>query len=295
MAVIQERVALSVDKILFATDFSASSEKAIAYARALARRFGSVLQLSHVFDPSVVSTYEGAIVGFTVEERRRASIEDLERLRDSFGDTGVRTRAMVAEGHHPAKAILRLAKEQHADMIVLGTASKTGMTRVLLGSTAEYVIRNAECPVLTVGPNAARPAADPLVFERMVYCTDFSPEAAKAASVALSLAEECGAKLHVCYVEDLELTDGVRRKMLDKGFKEALERLIPESAHEWCTPECTVERGGAAEGILALAKRVNADLIVLGARKASFWLDHMAHGLTPSVLAGAKCPVLTVS
>ena len=183
MAVMQEHIALSVDRILFATDFSASSEKAIAYAKALARRFGSVLQLSHVFDPSVVSTYEGAIVGFTVEERRRGSIEDLERLRDSFDDSGIRTRAMVAEGHHPAKAILRLAKEQHADMIVVGTASKAGMMRVLLGSTAEYVIRHADCPVLTVGPNAASPSADPLVFNRIVYCTDFSPEAARVSIV----------------------------------------------------------------------------------------------------------------
>lgn len=295
MAVIQEPVTLSLEKILFATDFSLSSAKAEAYARALTRRFGAELQLSHIFDPSVVSSYEGAIIGFTVEERRRASIEDLERLRDSFDGSGLKTRARVAEGHHPGKAILNLVQEHQADMIVLGTESKTGLERILLGSTAEYVIRHADCPVLTVGPNAAGPSADPLVFNRIVFCTDFSPESAKAATLAFSIAEDSGAKLHVCYVEDFDLTDPARRKMLDKGFKDALEKLIPESTYDWCTPECTVERGESAVAILGLAKRVNAELIVLGARKASFWLDHMSHGLTPSVLAEAECPVLTVS
>jgi nucleotide-binding universal stress UspA family protein len=55
-----------------------------------------------------------------------------------------------------------------------------------------------------------------------------------------------------------------------------------------------VEHGNAAESILELANRVHADLIVLGARNASFWLTHVEHGLTPDLLAEAKCPVMTV-
>jgi nucleotide-binding universal stress UspA family protein len=74
----------------------------------------------------------------------------------------------------------------------------------------------------------------------------------------------------------------------------SLKALIPESAHDWCDPECVVEYGQSSEAILALAKRVNADLIVLGARKASFWVEYVRTGLTPALLATATCPVLTV-
>jgi len=73
-----------------------------------------------------------------------------------------------------------------------------------------------------------------------------------------------------------------------------LKALVPEKAHCWCDPECVVEHGKASEAILALAKRVDADLIVLGARKASFWVEFVRTGLTPALLAEATCPVLTV-
>jgi nucleotide-binding universal stress UspA family protein len=74
----------------------------------------------------------------------------------------------------------------------------------------------------------------------------------------------------------------------------SLKKLIPRSAYDRCTPECIVEHGRAAETILQLAGRVNADLIVLGARKSSFWITYVKPGLTTSLLAEAKCPVLTV-
>jgi len=84
------------------------------------------------------------------------------------------------------------------------------------------------------------------------------------------------------------------RKQLDSRFKAALKRMIPESSYEWCSPQTVVEHGEASKAILELAGRVKADLIVLGARNASFWLTHVEHGLTPDLLAEATCPVMTV-
>ena len=92
MPLIEERVSVSVKKILLATDFSSVSEKAAAYARALARRFSSTVEVAHVFDPSVVTSYEEAIVGLPVNERRRTVNEDLERLRDDLSDSGINAR-----------------------------------------------------------------------------------------------------------------------------------------------------------------------------------------------------------
>ncbi len=182
---------ISVQRILLATDFSTASEKAALYARALAQRFSSLVELAHVFDPSRVATYEDAVLGLPVGERRQSSRDRLEQLRNQFVSS-VETRTVSLEGHQPISELLRVAKEQQIDLIVAGTASKQGVERLLLGSTAEQLIRNATCPVLTVGPYTASIGELPLAFQAVIYATDPTPRAAKAALFAVSFAEDSG-------------------------------------------------------------------------------------------------------
>jgi nucleotide-binding universal stress UspA family protein len=188
--------------------------------------------------------------------------------------------------------LLKVAEEHETDLIVAGTHSKWGLERLVLGSTAEELIRNSACPVLTVGPHAKLPPDGPLVFRTIVYATDFSGQAAKAAVFALSFAQDSGAHIYLCHISRTE--PGMERVALDARFKTALNRMIPESVFEWCTPETVVRHGDPARAILEHAAKVNADLIVLGARNSSFWLTHIEHGLTPDLLAEATCPVMTV-
>jgi nucleotide-binding universal stress UspA family protein len=293
MPVIADRVLVSVNNILFATDFSEASKKAAAYAKALALNFRSKVDVVHVFDPSVVTSYVEAVVGLPVKERRQIYDKEVEQARKEFADAGLTAQASSPEAHRPWAAILQFAREHGTDMIVAGTHSKWGVERMVTGSTAEELIRSATCPVLTVGPNAKDPAPGPLVFRSIVYATDFSPEAAKAAAYALSFAQDSGAHLYLCYVIDPHVSPEPC-EFLDAPFKAALKQLIPESSYDWCSPEVVVEHGDAGPAILELSERVNADLIVLGARNASFWLTHMEHGLTPDLLAEASCPVMTV-
>ena len=288
-----QRVSVSVKNILLASDFSSASDTAASYARGLALNFRSRVEIAHVFDPSVVTGYMEAILGLPVKERQHISNESLERLEREFTAAGVEAQTSLPEGHRPHVALLNLAREHDTDLIVAGTHSKRGLERLMVGSTAEELIRNSPCPVLTVGPHAKHPEAGPLVFRTIVYATDFSAEAAKAAVFALSFAQDSGARIYFCYVAGAEATPE-QRKALDAPFKAALAKMIPESTYEWCSPETVVEHGDAAEGILKLADRVHADLIVLGARNASFWLTHIEHGLTPDLLAEATCPVMTV-
>lgn len=288
-----QRVSVSVKNILLASDFSSASDTAASYAKGLALNFRSSVEIAHVFDPSVVTGYMEAVLGLPVKERQHISNESLERLEREFAAAGVEARTSLPEGHRPHVALLNLAREHDTDLIVAGTHSKGGLERLLVGSTAEELIRNSPCPVLTVGPHAKQPEAGPLVFRTIVYATDFSAEAAKAAVFALSFAQDSGARIYFCYVAGAEAT-AEQRKALDAPFKAALAKMIPESTYEWCSPEAVVEHGDAAEGILKLADRVHADLIVLGARNASFWLTHIEHGLTPDLLAEATCPVMTV-
>ncbi len=288
-----QRVSVSVKNILLATDFSPVSEKAASYAKALALNFRSAVDIEHVFEPSLVLSSLEAALGKPVKQRRRDCTQGLERLEKDFAAAGVEARSSLLKGHKPHMALLKAAKQQDTDLIVAGTHSRSGLERLVLGSVAEQLIRKAACPVLTVGPHAKHPGDGPLVFRTMVYATDFSPKAAKAAVYALSFAQDSGAHLYFCYVARAK-AEPQERKLLDFSFKAALKRMIPESTYEWCSPETVVEHGEASKAILELAGRVGADLIVLGARNASFWLTHVEHGLTPDLLAESTCPVMTV-
>src|ERR1700758_977386 len=88
----EERVSVSVKTIMLATDFSTCSDKAASYARALARRFSSTVEIAHVFDPSVVTPYPEAIIGLPAKERRQISNQNLLHLRDDFAVSGINTK-----------------------------------------------------------------------------------------------------------------------------------------------------------------------------------------------------------
>jgi nucleotide-binding universal stress UspA family protein len=294
MPVIGGRVSVSVGMILLATDFSSASEKAASYAKAIARRFSSTVELAHVFDPCSITMYDEESSGLPIDQRRKINNESLQRLRDDFASSGIETWTVFSEGPRVATELLRIAKEQAVDLIVTGTRSKSGAERLMLGSTAEEMIRNAECIVLTVGPKAKAVEDTPLTFRNIVYATDFTSSARKAAIYALSFAEDSGAHLYLCHVIGPQEPTAAGQEFSDGAFQRALKNMIPESAYDWCDPECVVEHGYAGEAILKLAERVQADLIVLGTRKASFLLSHIERGLTPELLAQATCPVMTI-
>ena len=208
-------------------------------------------------------------------------------LRRRYG-----SRPLLCEGIDPAAEILQAAQDRSIDLMVIGTRGHKGLARLVLGSTAEELIHQAKCPILTIGP-AVPPPKQPVNFQRIVYATDFSPEAAKACVFALSFAQDFGAHLYLCHVMP-EDNDQMNDQELNDRFKSALAQLIPDVAREWCEPECVLEHGVATDGILLLAQRVKADLIVLGTRKTSHWFDNFKTGVAFQVISSSTCPVLTI-
>src|ERR1700733_1246261 len=108
MPVIQDRVTVSVETIMLATDFSPAAEKAASFAKALARRFASTVEIAHIFNPSTVDSYEEAIVSMPVDERRQNNQDRLEAIQYDFLDAGIKVRSVSREGHRPAHDILEL-------------------------------------------------------------------------------------------------------------------------------------------------------------------------------------------
>jgi len=133
--------------IIHPTDFSASSANAFRYACALARDCEARLVVVHALEPAVPMVGEAGLVPYEIEELRIAANQQLHGL--SASDPNVRLERVLRDGPAPG-TILEVADEFGADLIVMGTHGRTGLSRMLMGSVAEMVMRRARCPVLTV-------------------------------------------------------------------------------------------------------------------------------------------------
>ncbi len=142
---------LCIQNILVPTDFSAASLKAIDYAAALAREFDGRIMLLHVVEPVVVapefSAYALLVDDEEVEAGALAHLKRIVAERDI--EPHVLDRTVVRLGT-PFHEITRAAEMLKADVIVIATHGHTGLKHVLLGSTAERVVRHARCPVFVV-------------------------------------------------------------------------------------------------------------------------------------------------
>ena len=142
-----------VKRIVYATDFSGQAAAAERQAIELAKALGAELVLAHVGTDAMLWR-EGIYtpeVRALVEGQRKWAADALAARAAALAGDGVTARAVVKVGV-AWEEIVRLAAEEHADMIVMGTQGRTGLDRLLLGSVAERVIRQAPCPVLTVRP-----------------------------------------------------------------------------------------------------------------------------------------------
>ena len=143
----------AIRTILLATDFSDASEAALGYAKSLAEAFGASLHVLHVLEDLAAhawttEVYVAALPGVH-EEMERQARERIEALLTPEERERYRASLVLRSGS-PFVEIVRYAREEHADLIVLGTHGRGAIAHMLLGSVAERVVRKAHCPVLTV-------------------------------------------------------------------------------------------------------------------------------------------------
>ena len=139
-------------KILLCTDFSDNSEPARRLATSYADSFGATLVLFHVIDPGVsrYPRFEDLVpLEETLKALGQSCDRELKAMREEIEKVLPQVRANSVSGV-PAKEIVSFAKEEGIDLIMMGTHGWTGLSRLVLGSTAENVVRTATCPVLIV-------------------------------------------------------------------------------------------------------------------------------------------------
>ncbi len=299
-------LATTVKNILFATDFSATSEAALPYATSICRHFGSTLHAVHVLSDANVLMMTGGVdyvgIGTIYEDAHTDAKEKLDQMVARSGD--LPSRIYIRHGQVWAN-LAGIVEENNVGMIVVGTHGRTGLGKLLLGSVAEDILRHAPCPVLTVGPKVTGRAKLPasrdrdlapaeLEVHQVVYATDFGPGSEAHAALAAALAEEFRARLTLIHVIENYRELHSRPGPIEKGLRR-LRELIPESAGLYHAPETLLEFGDPAERILRDAADRDADLLVLGAHpRARTGATHLPWSTAHQVIANATCPVLTV-
>ena len=144
---------LSIKTVLVPTDFSDASETALTYGRAMAEAFGASLHLVHVMEDLLAHAWAAEVYVASApnlrEEIERESRLRLEAMLPEAERERLQARVALLSGN-PFIEIVRYAKANDIDLIVMGTHGRGPIAHMLLGSVAEKVVRKSPCPVLTV-------------------------------------------------------------------------------------------------------------------------------------------------
>lgn len=295
--------------ILFPTDFTPHARSALKYAAALAReRSGRIVLLSvqpAAVPANLITMSEHLLAGEDAQWIRqiRAQVQDL--ITDPLLQ-GLEVEPVIVEGE-PAHEIADAVRDYDVDLVTVVTHGRRGLSRALWGSTAEEIIAEAPCPVLTLRPPQHdfvehRGSETKIRLKRILLATNLRPSSIAATHLARELAEAAQAELHATYVigdyfEQISV-------MFPEGGHSALSRMRAEVNERMQTFAgegdgdvlTHVTEGRPYAEIVRLAAQVDADLIVIGTSvHASLFGGAPALGSEiERVVRNAPCPVLCV-
>jgi nucleotide-binding universal stress UspA family protein len=305
--VAQKLPAVRLKKVLATTDFSASSQVGVRRAVALAKKLDAAIELVHVVEPVVrFAAGENILLALDDSAVIKQAEKDLAKLaqRQSKPDFAVKSTVKIGKPFHE---IAKLARDRQADLIVIATRGRTGLKRVLLGSTAERVVRHAPCPVLTVPSQTLSERANgssAFRLKKIVVPIDFSETSAQALPYAAALAGQFDAEIILLHViepllipaglgympSDIRDTDRNSEQIAKTNLHQVSEEFFGESA---CA-RIMVRTGVSHREITTAAKDLGADLIVLTTHGYT-GLKHVLLGSTAErVVRHADCPVMVV-
>lgn len=308
---------LVLRQILVPLDFSGYARQALTCAVPLARKFRAKIHLVHVVQPPTLSTWRGIPGGghylaLDMQLLMDGAKKHLLALAAQLLPADLRGKVVVREGN-PAYEVVAAAEELGVNLIVLSNTGRSGLSRVLLGSTAERIVRHAQCPVLTVRRQRSGPAVrllsqeEPsylggLPWRRILVPLDFSLTSLRALGIAVPLARHSNARLLLLHVIEpnpyptgmegavLVMSDAVITQNVKRQLPQVARRFIPKSIRA----TSLIGHGRAADVIVEKAEANDVDLIVLSTHGHT-GLDRLLMGSTAEqVVRQAKCPVFVV-
>lgn len=294
-----------IKRILFATDFSQWARRAEDYACSLACSWQASLTVLSVaeFPPGLNPDYP-VNQQYLAELLKQASSQ-LVGLKGRAERRGIVMTTKVATGI-PSEEVITAARVEDSDLIIVGTRGKTGLAHVLLGSTAERVIRGAPCPVMTVRMEVADTGDEgdlsrPVTLGRILVPVDFSDCSLDALEYAAVLAQQAKASLMLLHVLEpvsygLDFTLGhIRtREQLRESWTKRLEELASSLTVTQIPVDFRLRGGLPADSILDSAQALPCDLIVMGMHRRRGISHALSGSVAEAVLRKSLCPLLTV-
>ena len=294
-----------IEKILVPLDFSPASMEALDYAVWLAKQFRAAIHLVHVYPPDEASAPGGGHLLFQSAEAIERLNEELTGIHRKYVPT-FRPENCHVRGGRPYEEIVRLASEIDADLIVLATRGHSGLKRLLLGSTAERVVRSAPCPVLVVRKRKQRAKASRKSFSirTILVPTDFSQCSLAGTEYAAFLAKNVHATVrlfHAMYpYTNYVFVDraGVRVSGLAEAMEETarqeMDALKQMDFLRGLSVQTEVLPGHAIDEIGAAAGAPDVDLVVTSTHGRTGLKHALIGSVAEHVVRYAERPVLVV-
>jgi len=288
---VKPRVALQ--NILVATDLSSSSLASLPYALEIARHYSSTIHLCTVITPPSRNLPSVEMFPLALERARHYAETRMFKLIRSGLLKGIPHQILIREGA-VWEVLSELSQVHQVDLVVIGVHDGRRPMNLGVGPVTEQVLRWSPCPILSVGPNVSGTLWSEVQLKRILYCTDLTRASIRAASYALSFAEEYRADLILLHVVHSapRLCTGSPDDRASR-IEYLMRELVPEDADLSYPPEFVVECGVPADKILKTTAERSASLVVLGVRQqAASGTDHRWE-VSHRVASEAYCPVLT--
>ena len=268
-------------------------EKNFAFALAEAAGFGADLIIFHAYGRLDVVASEASTNGYDYATPR-AQKRRLEPLAERARNIGIKCKIVVRPGM-ASDQILSFLRERKIDRVVMGAHSPGPVGKLLVGSVAEAVLRDANVPVCIVGPNVVEGTYRNPVTRR-ILCDVSKREASKVvAHFGADLAAEYNASLILQQVIPLQERAAFIGHLAIQEIEAELPTLVPARLHRKVRIQTRVTLGDPTEELLYQGRAQQANLIVMGAHGASLFAAITRAGTVYKVLAYAHCPVITLS
>jgi nucleotide-binding universal stress UspA family protein len=284
------------DRILFPTDGSDGATRVLDHVLDIASAHGATVHLLNVADTTRDSLVR--IRGEVVDVLEQEGEDVLEDVTERAGARGVETVSTVVQGE-PYRTIVEYADEYDVDLIVMPTHGRSGLERLLLGSTTERVVRRAEVPVLTVRPDADGPLRYP--YRGVAVPTDGSEGANGALSMAADVATEAEAALYVLSVITyqslgIDVRSDIQSAMLEESAGDIVEEATAFAEAAGVEDvRGAVEYGSSVhEAVLEFLEEREVDLVVVGTHGRTGFDRYLLGSVAESLLRTSPVPVLTV-
>ncbi|MFQ6042765.1 MAG: universal stress protein [Candidatus Poribacteria bacterium] len=279
-----------MERILIATDFGPSAQAATEVGISLAKRFDSALTFINVVAPVRYSST-------SMDALKRNAEEQFKLLQERLVKEEVNVDEFIIAPGKPVDEILKTAEHHNFNVIVQGVCGEQStIARLVLGNTAEKIIRKSEKPVLTVKP----PETD--IFEHILAPVDFSDASARALRNAIRLARAFESQLTVLHVVE-GVKQSLRSKVQEKDAQTQWEKeastefdnfLLQADLYE-LVHQKILRAGEPYQEIQKEATEAHADLIVMGSSGRSGLVRETFMGTTASKVSRAlPCSLLTV-